>query len=76
MDWDCEFFVPKNNVFRKQWMCTQEEAVGEITNEKNKFAHCSGCNEPIGILSTMLYEFDDKRYRSKCHIQIITNSAP
>ncbi|MGD0405574.1 MAG: hypothetical protein ABSB10_02850 [Candidatus Bathyarchaeia archaeon] len=35
-----------------------------------------GSNQPIGIVSTMLYEIDEKHYCSKCYFQIITNNAP
>jgi hypothetical protein len=64
MSWDCGFFISKNNLFQKQ------EANEEIKNE-NKTVHCSVCNQPIGIISTTLYEIDGKQFCVDCYSNII-----
>jgi len=69
-DLDCGFFLPKNNVFR-----TQECLTDEILSQKNNSKQCSGCDQPIGIISTMLYELDEKLYCSECYFRIIFNEA-
>lgn len=69
MTWDSDFFVPKNNIFR-----TPEESAWTSFGE-NKFAHCSGCLQSIGIVSTMLYEINEKLFCSECYFRKIISQA-
>ena len=69
MGWDNEFFVQKKNIFVKQ-----TESDGNIASEK-KIKRCSNCNQPIGTVSTTLYEIDEKNYCSDCYSQTIVSHA-
>ena len=70
MGWDSKFFKQKKNVFGAQ----TEPSEGTAYKE-NKFIHCSGCNQPIGTVSTTLYEIDEKHYCSECYFRTIVNQA-
>jgi hypothetical protein len=70
MSWDSEFFT-----HRKDVSGTQNEPGGRSAKAKNKLKHCSGCNQPIGTVSTTLYEIDEKNYCSECYFRIIVNQA-
>ena len=70
MGWDREFFENKKSVFEKQ-----KEPSGETANKETKFIHCAGCNQPIGSVSTALYEIDEKHYCSECYFRTIANQA-
>ena len=59
----------EENVFRKQGEPAQE------IRENKKVRFCSGCQEPIGIISTMLYEIEEKLYCSECYSRMISNKA-
>ena len=69
MGWDCEFFLPKNSVFRR------EPESGKKSKPANRFVHCVECNELIGVVSTTLYEIEDKHYCSKCYSRKIITLA-
>ncbi len=69
MSWDSKFFKQKN-VFGTQ----TEPSEGTAYNE-NEFIRCSGCNQPIGTVSTTLYEIDEKHYCSGCYVRTIVNQA-
>ena len=70
MGWDSEFFTHRKDVFGNQ-----KEPSGRIAKEENKFRRCSGCNQPIGTISTTLYEIDEKHYCSECYFRTIVNQA-
>ncbi|MGA3291191.1 MAG: LIM domain-containing protein [Candidatus Bathyarchaeia archaeon] len=70
MGWDSEFFTHKKEVFGNQ-----KEPGGIIAKGENKFRRCSGCNQPIGTVSTTLYEIDEKHYCSECYFRMIVNQA-
>jgi hypothetical protein len=59
----------EENVFRKQ----EEQA--QVIRENKKVRLCTGCLEPLGIISTMLYEIDEKLYCSECYSRMIGNKA-
>jgi hypothetical protein len=65
----CKFLINEENFFRKQ-----REPAQEI-RENKKVRFCSGCHQPIGIISTMLYEIEEKLYCSDCYSRIISNKA-
>jgi hypothetical protein len=69
MAWDSGFFIATNNVFRKQ-----EQSAGVIVNGTSS-THCTGCNQPIGVVSTTLYEIDEKYYCSDCYVRKVINNA-
>ena len=68
MAWDSEPFTPKNGVFRTE---------SELNREKpeNKSLRCAGCNELISVVSTTLYEIDNKHYCSECYSRKIVKLA-
>ena len=66
----CEFLIPENKIFQNQ-----EQPARELTHESNKLRRCTGCDQPLGIVSTILYEVDEKPYCSACYSQIISNKA-
>ena len=43
--------------------------------ESKKLTHCSGCDHLIGLVSTTLYEVDDKHYCSTCYSQLVIFEA-
>jgi hypothetical protein len=59
----------EENVFRKQGEPAQ------IIRENKKVRLCTGCHQPLGIISTMLYEIDEKLYCSECYSDMISNKA-
>jgi hypothetical protein len=65
----CEFLINEGNVFRKQ-----EEPAQAIPNNK-KVRQCTDCHQPLGIISTILYEIDEKLYCSECYSHMISNKA-
>jgi len=65
----CKFLTNEENVFRKQVEPTQ------INQENKKVRLCTGCNQPLGIISTMLYEIDEKLFCSECYSRMISNKA-
>ena len=69
MSWDYGFFISKNNIFRKK-----EQPPGEATDKTNA-SHCAGCNHPIGLISTTLYELDEKFYCTDCYVHLVVNRA-
>ena len=69
MGWDSESFLNRNEVFGHQ---KEPSGTGK---EKSKLKHCSGCNQPIGTVSTTLYEIDEKHYCSECYSRTIVNQA-
>jgi formamidopyrimidine-DNA glycosylase len=70
MSWDSEFFTHKKDVSGNQ-----NELGGKTSVTRKKLKHCSGCNQPIGTVSTTLYEIDEKHYCSECYFRIIVNQA-
>ena len=70
MGWDNQFFTNRKEVFENQ-KALNEKGV----KEKNISRRCSGCNKPLGIASTTLYEIDEKYYCSECYFRTITNQA-
>jgi hypothetical protein len=69
MEWDCGFFISKNNLFQKQEVTTSEII------SKNKVRRCSGCNQPLGVISTTLYEIDERQYCADCYSRMIIKEA-
>lgn len=65
----CKFLMDEEDFFRKQ-----RESAQEI-RENKKVRFCSGCRQPIGIISTMLYEIEEKLYCSECYSRMISNKA-
>jgi len=63
----CQFLINEENVFRKQ-----REPAQEINK---KIRRCTGCHQPLGIISTMLYEIEEKLYCSECYSRMISNKA-
>ena len=70
MGWDNKFFTDSKNVFG-----SQNELCGRVGKEEKKVKICSGCNHPIGTVSTALYEIDEKYYCSECYFRTIVNQA-
>lgn len=64
-----EFLINEGNVFRKQELPAQT-----IITEK-KIKRCTNCHQPLGIISTMLYEIEEKLYCSECYSHMISNNA-
>jgi len=69
VSWDNKFFK-QTNVFGTQTEPSEKTGDGE-----KKFIRCSGCNQPIGTVSTTLYEIDEKHYCSECYCRTIVNQA-
>ena len=69
MGWDSNFFTDGKNVFDSQ------KKSNERTHEEKKFKHCSNCNQPIGAVSTTLYEIDEKHYCPECYHRTIVKQA-
>ena len=67
MSWDYGFFISKNNVFRKK------EQQHDQASDKPNVSHCAGCNHSIGVISTTLYEFDEKIYCTDCYAHLVAN---
>jgi hypothetical protein len=67
---DMSFLMNGENVFRKQ-----EQIAREVVPENKKVRYCTGCHQPIGIISSMLYEIDEKQYCSDCYSRMISNNA-
>jgi len=65
-----EFLINEGNVFRNQ-----EQVAREGTLERTRIRQCSGCRQPLGIISSMLYEIDEKQYCSECYSRMISNNA-
>ena len=70
MSWDSEFFTHRKDV---SW--NQNEPGRESAKAKNQLKHCSGCNQPIGAVSTALYEIDEKHYCPECYHRTIVKQA-
>ncbi len=66
----CKFLINEENFFRKQ-----REPAQEIIRDNKKVRRCTGCHQPLGIISTMLYEIDEKLYCSECYSRMISNRA-
>jgi len=66
----CEFLISENKVFKNQ----ERPAIDGISENKN-LRRCTGCNQPLGIVSNILYEVDEKPYCSGCYSKIISNKA-
>ena len=64
MHWESEFFIPKNNI---------SGANGKVNEDKS--LNCASCNQVIGVVSTTIYEIDEKHYCSLCYSQKIVNMA-
>ena len=69
MGWDCELFVPKNNILKN------EIKTDEKISEEKKFVHCAECNKLISVVSVTIYEIEEKHYCSECYSQKIINMA-
>jgi predicted sulfurtransferase len=67
MAWDSEFYVPKNNISARE---NETEK-----NKEKKLIHCASCNEPIGVVSTIIYEIEEKHYCSECYSRTIITLA-
>ena len=67
--WD-EILIPENKVFQNQ-----EQPVRDGISENKSLRRCTGCNQPLGIVSSILYEVDEKPYCSACYSKIISNKA-
>jgi hypothetical protein len=65
----CKFLINEGNVFRKQ------EEIAQGIQENKKIRQCTGCHQSLGIISTMLYEIDEKLYCSECYSRMISNKA-
>ena len=61
--------IDEKNVFRKR------EQTSQLLQEHRKVGQCTGCNQPLGIVSTMLYEIDEELYCSDCYSRMISNKA-
>lgn len=61
MGWDTEFFSPQETVLGER-----KEADRKASAEK-KVVKCADCNSVIGVISTTIYEIDDKQYCSSCY---------
>jgi hypothetical protein len=59
----------EENVFRKQGESAQ------VIQETKKVRRCTGCHQPLGIISTMLYEIDEKLFCSECYSRVIGNKS-
>ena len=68
MAWDSERFTPKKAVFK-----TGAESGPEKPEIKS--LRCAGCNELISVVSTTLYEIDDRHYCSECYSRKLIKSA-
>lgn len=62
MGWETEFFGINGKADKKE------------SNEK-KTVKCATCNSIIGIVSTTIYEIDQKQYCSACYSQKIIKAA-
>lgn len=69
MSWDNKFFKERS-VFE-----APAESAEKAINKEKKFIRCSGCNQPIGAVSTTLYEMDEKHYCAECYHRTIVNQA-
>ena len=46
------------------------------STEMKEVEHCSGCDQPIGLVSNTLYETNNKHYCPLCYSQnVITEAA-
>lgn len=70
MGWDNEFYTNRKEAFEDQ-----KQISGKSVIEKNQFRRCSGCNKPLGVASTTLYQIDEKNYCSECYHRTIVNQA-
>jgi len=69
MGWDVNF-MSENKIFSQQ-----NQSTGKIFSENKKIRQCSGCDQPLGIVSTILYTIDEMPYCSTCYSQMIGNRA-
>jgi len=69
MGWGSEFFVPKTEVSGTGKEAERKE------HKTEKLRHCASCNQIIGVVSTTIYEIDEKHYCSECYSQKIVATA-
>ena len=65
MGWDTEFL--DISIF--------EKTSGGATYREKRIVYCTGCNQPIGSVSTSIYDIGEKHYCSKCYSKTIGSEA-
>jgi hypothetical protein len=75
MNWDYSIFVPRNNLFSKQWETTEQDIKRVTVDETNKDTHCASCGKRVGDVSDTYYEYEENCYCSECHLKTIIDTA-
>ncbi len=67
MDWDCKFYIRKNNLFQRQWSSSEPEDQRVLTvTEVNRGLPCAACQKSVGEVGNAFFEIDQKPYCYKC----------
>jgi hypothetical protein len=67
LTWDYSFFIPKNNLFRKEGLIHDLEDMNMLlVTEVNRCIPCSTCSKSVGDVSNMFCEINAKYYCAPC----------
>ncbi len=75
MNWDYSFFVPRNNLFSKQWENCEQDAKRLAVDEDTRETRCAACGKSVGDVSDTYYEYEENCYCSECHLKPIIDTA-
>jgi hypothetical protein len=75
MNWDYSFFVPRNNLFSKQWETTEQDIKRVAVDETNRDTYCTACGKHVGEVSDTYYAYGENCYCSECHLKPIIDTA-
>jgi hypothetical protein len=70
VSWDYGFFLPKSNIFRNPSASGDGESPMETVTE-TPFVSCFACGQPLGVVSRLVYDVDEKPYCAECYRQIL-----
>lgn len=62
-------------MLNEEKIVNKQEQTAQLIHENKRISQCAGCSQPLGIVSTMLYEIDEKPYCSECYSIMIGNKA-
>ncbi len=75
MGWDYSFFIPRNNLFRKEGLIHEQEEISTLlVTEVNRCIPCSMCGKSVGDVSNTFYEISEKHYCSLCGFKLTSNA--
>jgi hypothetical protein len=65
-DWDCAFYVPGNNPFRKKWEVDDRQVLIMIVTVANRCFKCVVCQRQVGDVASIFYSVNERYYCTKC----------